>query len=90
MAIKELVLSKGIEMVVVGPEDPLVNGVHDFFLNDAALKHIPVIGPQKLLRNSKAVRNSPRSSSIVIISPQRPINLLTARMSRKAMLFWKL
>jgi phosphoribosylamine--glycine ligase len=34
-------------MVVVGPEDPLVNGVHDFFLADAQLKHIPVIGPQK-------------------------------------------
>jgi len=34
-------------MVVVGPEDPLVNGVHDFFLNDATIKHIPVIGPEK-------------------------------------------
>ncbi len=46
-AIKELVLSEAINMVVVGPEDPLVNGVHDFFLNDAAIKHIPVIGPEK-------------------------------------------
>lgn len=45
--IKELVLAEHIEMVVVGPEDPLVNGVHDFFLNDSELKHIPVIGPQK-------------------------------------------
>ncbi len=45
--IKQLVLSEQIEMVVVGPEDPLVNGVHDFFLEDAELKHIPVIGPQK-------------------------------------------
>ena len=45
--IKKEVISKGIEMVIVGPEDPLVNGVHDFFLNDNALKHIPVIGPQK-------------------------------------------
>ncbi len=45
--IKKLVLSENIEMVVVGPEDPLVNGVHDFFLNDEALKNIPVIGPQK-------------------------------------------
>ena len=34
-------------MVVVGPEDPLVNGVHDFFLDDEKLKDIPVIGPQK-------------------------------------------
>ncbi|WP_339916165.1 phosphoribosylamine--glycine ligase [Yeosuana marina] len=46
-AIKELVLEKDITMVVVGPEDPLVQGVHDFFLNDEALKHIAVIGPQK-------------------------------------------
>jgi phosphoribosylamine--glycine ligase len=46
-AIKTLVLDKQIDMVVVGPEDPLVQGVHDFFLNDEALKHIPVIGPQQ-------------------------------------------
>lgn len=46
-AIKKCVLSEKIDMVIVGPEDPLVNGVHDFFLNDVALKNIPVIGPQK-------------------------------------------
>lgn len=46
-AIKALVLKKNIEMVVVGPEDPLVKGIHDFFLNDEALKHVAVIGPQK-------------------------------------------
>ena len=46
-AIKELVISKGIDMVVVGPEDPLVLGVHDYFLNDENLKHVAVIGPQK-------------------------------------------
>ena len=45
--IKELVLNNNISMVVVGPEDPLVNGIHDFFLNDEALKSINVIGPQK-------------------------------------------
>ena len=45
--IKEAVLSKAIDMVIVGPEDPLVNGIHDFFLNDPELKDIPVIGPQK-------------------------------------------
>lgn len=45
--IKEIVLSKDIDMVIVGPEDPLVNGIHDFFLNDAELKDVPVIGPQK-------------------------------------------
>lgn len=46
-AIKELVISKQIDMVVVGPEDPLVLGIHDYFLNDDQLKHVSVIGPQK-------------------------------------------
>ncbi len=46
-AVKNLVLTEKIDMVVVGPEDPLVNGVYDFFKNDADLKTIPVIGPSK-------------------------------------------
>jgi phosphoribosylamine--glycine ligase len=45
--IKTVVLENQIDMVVVGPEDPLVQGVHDFFLNDEALKHVSVIGPEK-------------------------------------------
>lgn len=44
-AIKDFVLKEKVEMVVVGPEDPLVKGIYDFFLNDADIKHIPVIGP---------------------------------------------
>ena len=43
--IRQFVLSKGVDMVVVGPEDPLVKGVYDFFKNDGQLKDIPVIGP---------------------------------------------
>ncbi len=46
-AIKKVVLENQIDLVVVGPEDPLVEGIHDFFLNDAALNHVSVIGPQK-------------------------------------------
>ena len=46
-AIKKLVQKENIEMVVVGPEDPLVNGIHDFFLNDEALKDVIVVGPQQ-------------------------------------------
>jgi len=45
--IKEQVLAHDINMVVVGPEDPLVNGVYDFFLNDPELHQVAVIGPQK-------------------------------------------
>jgi phosphoribosylamine--glycine ligase len=47
-AIRNFVLSHEIKMVVVGPEDPLVKGVHDFFLADELLKNIPVIGPPKM------------------------------------------
>lgn len=46
-AVKVFVRENGIHMVVVGPEAPLVAGIHDFFLNDSVLKYIPVIGPQK-------------------------------------------
>lgn len=45
--IKAFVLENEIRLVVVGPEDPLVNGIHDFFLADEQLKKIPVIGPNK-------------------------------------------
>jgi phosphoribosylamine--glycine ligase len=46
-AIKNLVWEKDINLVLVGPEDPLVKGIHDFFLQDEVLKEIPVIGPKK-------------------------------------------
>lgn len=45
--IRGFVLRESVDMVVVGPEDPLVMGIHDFFLADSALKSIPVIGPGK-------------------------------------------
>ena len=35
-------------LAIVGPEDPLVNGVHDYFLSDSQLRSIPVVGPQKI------------------------------------------
>ena len=47
-AIKALVLTESIDMVVVGPEDPLVHGIYDFFKNDNQINHVPVIGPSKL------------------------------------------
>lgn len=46
-AIKEFVLANQVNMVVVGPEDPLVKGIYDFFKNDPVLADIPVIGPSK-------------------------------------------
>jgi len=47
VGIKDFVLANGIDMVVVGPEDPLVKGVYDFFKQDDELKGVPVIGPSK-------------------------------------------
>ena len=46
--VKTLVLQEKIDMVVVGPEDPLVLGIYDFFTNDVELNHIPVIGPSAI------------------------------------------
>jgi len=46
-AVKDAVLGNSIEMVIVGPEALLVDGIHDYFLNDSSLRHIPVIGPDK-------------------------------------------
>lgn len=46
-AIKDFVLKNGVEMIVVGPEDPLVKGIYDYFAADAATSHIAVIGPTK-------------------------------------------
>jgi phosphoribosylamine--glycine ligase len=55
-AVKAFALKEAIDLLVVGPEEPLVNGIHDFFVNDEALAHIPVIGPKKegaILEGSK-------------------------------------
>lgn len=47
-AVKQAVLEYNINLVVIGPEDPLVNGITDFFENDEQLKFIPVVGPNKV------------------------------------------
>jgi len=56
-AIEKFVLENKVELVVVGPEDPLVNGIYDYFQSKEELKNIPVIGPSKTgaqLEGSKA------------------------------------
>src|SRR5690606_1809758 len=45
--IKEFCLKESIKMVVVGPEDPLVNGIYDYFKSDSQLNMIQVVGPSK-------------------------------------------
>jgi phosphoribosylamine--glycine ligase len=45
--VKKIVLEKNINIVIVGPEEPLVKGIYDYFLSDKELSHIPVIGPSR-------------------------------------------
>ena len=55
-SIKNFSLKNQVDMVIVGPEDPLVKGLYDFFINDDELKNIPVIGPSQkgaMLEGSK-------------------------------------
>ena len=55
--IKKVVINHSINLVIVGPEEPLVMGIHDFFLNDKDLSGVGIIGPQKhgsMLEGSKA------------------------------------
>jgi phosphoribosylamine---glycine ligase len=46
-AVKKIVVDKSIDLVIVGPEEPLVKGIHDSFLSDQRVMHVPVIGPTK-------------------------------------------
>lgn len=55
-AVKQFVLVNNIHLVVVGPEEPLVRGIYDFFENDSEIRYIPVVGPSKqgaMLEGSK-------------------------------------
>lgn len=60
-AVKKICISNNIELVIVGPEEPLVNGIYDFFKNDEALKNIIITGPSAAgsqLEGSKAFAKS--------------------------------
>jgi phosphoribosylamine--glycine ligase len=46
-AIRQACIEKGIDMIVVGPEDPLVNGIYDYFKSDETTSHIIVVGPSR-------------------------------------------
>ena len=46
--VKGFCVQNAIDMLIVGPEEPLVQGIHDSFLSDSNVQHVPVIGPQKI------------------------------------------
>lgn len=55
-AVKQVAIDNKIDIVIVGPEEPLVRGLHDSFVSDSRVSHIPVIGPQQkgaMLEGSK-------------------------------------
>ena len=78
-------------MVVVGPEDPLVEGIHDFFLNDEALKNVAVIGPQKA---AAQLEGSKEFAKEFLYQAQHSYSCLSKVLMRnrlkKAISFWKL
>lgn len=61
-ALKAFALEKEIDMIVVGPEDPLVQGIFDSFKEDPATCHIDIIGPTAKGATLKVARNLPKAS----------------------------
>lgn len=61
-SVKQFVLSNNINLVVVGPEEPLVRGIYDFFCEDSQISNIPVIARRWKARAWKEARISPRPS----------------------------
>jgi phosphoribosylamine--glycine ligase len=56
-AVKKAVIENNVRIVIVGPEAPLVKGIHDFFLSDEHLKNIPVVGPDKSAARLEGSKN---------------------------------
>jgi len=89
-AISAFALKENIGMVVVGPEDPLVEGIYDYFQNRPELKHIAVIGPSA---NGAQLEGSKEFAKGVIKSRQPGIKVSQPKTSKKVWLSskrWKL
>lgn len=59
-AIKKACIDEKIDMVMVGPEEPLVNGITDFLMSSPALKNIACNRSEKIVHNWKAVKHLPK------------------------------
>ena len=89
-AIKQFTLDNDIQMVVVGPEDPLVKGIYDYFRNDEALKNIPVIGPSKAGAVLEGSKEFAKDSCSVITSRPQATRASQPTTWKKDWLIWKL
>lgn len=88
-AIKRFVLENGIDMLVVGPEDPLVKGVYDFFRDDETLKTFRSSDHRKPVPPWKEAKSSPKDSCNVTASLRLVIKALRQTIWKKAWLFSK-
>jgi phosphoribosylamine---glycine ligase len=80
----DFALENHIDMIVVGPEEPLVRGVTDYFQNHPKLKNIPVIGPSQAGAHSwKAPRIFPSSLCKSTVCQQLPTKHLPKKLSKK-------
>ena len=66
-ALKAFALEQKIDMIVVGPEDPLVEGIYDSFTGDASTQHIAIIGPTA--KGAQLEGSSPKASWNVTVFP---------------------
>lgn len=88
-SIKTFVLENQIDIVIVGPEDPLVLGIHDFFLNDDEIKHIGVVGPQKKAAQLEGSKEFAKEFMKRHLIPTAKYATFTKETLEKVMLFWK-
>lgn len=82
-AIKAFTIQEKVEMIVVGPEDPLVHGIYDFFKNDLQLNHIPVIGPSKIGAQLEGSKEFAKQFLIKHNIPTAAYNSFTAKTVEK-------
>ena len=85
--IKKHVLAYNINMVVVGPEDPLVYGIHDFFISDNQLNHVAVIGPEKAAAQLEGSKEFAKEFLVRHDIPTAAYNSFTKETLEKGYLF---
>jgi phosphoribosylamine--glycine ligase len=86
-ALKSFAIQEKVEMLVVGPEDPLVLGIYDFFKYDSELSHIPVIGPSKVGAQLEGSKEFAKEFMVIHKIPTAAYDSFTAATVEKGCLF---